>query len=276
MDPADLNQSIINQKQQELNFLQHFSSLGYDLIDLSVIEKFKWTELSEDDLNLMENRYKWQQNETLLTLRNDWTHAIVRYRQKYHLPSKNIAYTGPIYTLDQEKHQFGLETFTGDVPTQLTVMKQMIQYIQQTQEIALSVAVISHNRLLHSLLTEEERADELTQKFINERNRDALKVKLGEEHPIVHFMSQPATKQSSYVKQHYPHLKQQIEEMELWEAALTEENIAHVYGDLLTLPTQSYYKGIFIQLYTEKRVEPIASGGQYSAPSNAFGIGLNT
>jgi ATP phosphoribosyltransferase regulatory subunit HisZ len=275
MNPINFNQTIIEQKQLELDFLHHFQQLGYDLLDLSVIEEYKWNELSEDDLNLMENRHKWQHEGSIYGLRNDWTHAIVRYRQKYHLSSTNIAYAGPIYTLSGEKHQLGLETFTGDVPTQMQVMKQMVQFIQEKLDLSLSVAVISHNRLLQALLSEEELKDELTRKFINERNRDALKVKLGENHPIVDFMSLPATKQAAYAKEHLPHLSTQIEEMEAWEATLNEENIPYVYADMLALPTQSYYKGVSIQLYTEQAIEPIASGGQYSAPSNAFGMGLN-
>lgn len=275
MNPINFNQTIIQQKQLELDFLKHFQDLGYDLIDLSVIEEFKWTELSEDDLNLMEDRHKWQHQGSIFTLRSDWTHAIVRYRQKYHLPFKNIAYTGPTYSLTGEQHQLGIETFTDDVSTQMNVMKQMVQYIQKKLALSLSVAVISHNRLLQDLLSEEELKDELTRKFINERNRDALKVKLGENHPIVEFMTQPATKQAAYVKEHLPHLSKQIEEMEAWEVALNEENIPYVYADMLALPTQSYYKGVSIQLYTDQAIEPIASGGQYSTPSNAFGMGLN-
>lgn len=275
MNPISLNQTIIHQKKQELDFLHHFSKLGYDLIDLSVIEEFNWTALSEDDLILMENRYKWQHEGAILALRSDWTHAIVRYRQKYHLNAEKIAYTGPIYTLEGEKHQLGLETFTGDISTQMLSMKQMVQYIQQDLDINLSVAVISHNTLLKNLLSEEELKDELTRKFIMERNRDALKAKLGNGHPIVKLMAKPALKQAAYVKDHFPHLKRHIEEMEAWEAALNEENISYVYGDMLALPSQSYYKGVFVQLYTEHNIEPIASGGQYSSPTNAFGMGLN-
>lgn len=275
MNPIRLNQTIINQKKLELDFLHHFSNLGYDLIDLSVIEKFSWTELSKDDLSLMHDRHKWQHDGSILALRNDWTHAIVRYRQKYHLQPENIAYTGPVYTIDSEKHQLGIETFTGNVPTQMNVMKQMVHFIQHHLHIPLSVAVISHNTLLKKLLSEEELDDALTRKFIKERNRDALKAKIGENHPIVELMTQPATKQARYVKTHFPHLKRHIEEIEAWESELNEKNISYVYGDMLALPSQSYYKGIFIQLYTENAIEPIASGGQYSSPTNAFGIGLN-
>lgn len=275
MNPIRLNQKIIYQKQLELDFLHHFSDLGYDLIDLSVIEQFNWTELSKDDLSLMHDRHKWQHDGSILALRNDWTHAIIRYRQKYQLQPENIAYAGPVYTLEGEKHQLGLESFTGHVPTQMKVMKEMVHYIQNKLDIPLSVAVISHNTFLKNVLSEDELNDEVTRKFIKERNRDALKAKLGESHPIVELMTHPATKQAAYVKNHFPHLKRHIEEMEAWESELNEKNISYVYGDMLALPSQSYYKGIFIQLYTDNQIEPIASGGQYSSPANAFGMGLN-
>uniref|UniRef100_UPI00352A7DB1 ATP phosphoribosyltransferase regulatory subunit n=1 Tax=Aerococcus urinaeequi TaxID=51665 RepID=UPI00352A7DB1 len=275
INPIRFNQAIIEQKKQELDFLHHFSMKDYDLIDLPMIETFKWTNLSKDDLNLMENRHKWQHEGEILALRSDWTHAIVRYREKYHLHSEKIAYAGQVYTLNGEKHQLGLEIFTDDTEKQLHVLKEMIHYIQNELQVNLSVAVISHNSLLSQLLTEEEWHDPYTRKFINERNRDALRAKLGADHPIVEFMGQQATKQTAYVKQHFPHLKSYIEEMEKWEAALNQEQITYVYGDMLKLPSQSYYKGIFVQLYTENAIEPIASGGQYSSPTDAFGMGLN-
>ncbi|WP_208559335.1 ATP phosphoribosyltransferase regulatory subunit [Marinilactibacillus kalidii] len=275
MNTTSLNKSILHQKKQELDFLHHFHGLGYDLIDLSAIEKFDWTTLSSDDLGLMTERHKWQHEGALYALRSDWTNAIVRYRQKYQLHSETIAYSGPIYTLTTEKHQYGLETFTGDVNKQMAVLKQMVNYIKDTLTLPLSVAVISHNTLLKNLLSETELNDALTRKYIQERNRDALKAKLGEEHPIIDLMAQPAAEQANYVKTNMPHLKRHIEEMNHWEKILIEEKVSYVYGDMLALPSQSYYKGISIQLYAEDQVEPIASGGQYSSPSNAFGIGLN-
>lgn len=275
MNSISLNKSILHQKRQELDFLHHFHGLGYDLIDLSAIEQFDWTKLSDDDLGLMNNRHKWQHEGSLYALRSDWTNAIVRYRQKYQLHSETIAYSGPVYTQTSEKHQYGLETFTGDIQKQMAVLKQMVAYIKESLALPLSVAVISHNTLLKNLLSEEDLSNELTRKYIKERNRDALKVKLGAEHPIIALMAQPAAKQSSYVKEHMPHLKRHIEEMTQWEAILNEEQVTYVYGDMLALPSQSYYKGISIQLYAEDTVEPIASGGQYSSPSKAFGIGLN-
>lgn len=275
MHSTSLNKSILHQKRQELDFLHHFYGLGYDLIDLSAIEQFDWTKLSEDDLGLMNERHKWQHEGSLFALRSDWTNAIVRYRQKYQLDSEKIAYSGPVYTLTNEKHQYGLETFTNDISKQTAVMKQMVDYIKNKLNLSLSVAVISHNTLLKNLLSKEELADELTRKFIKERNHDALKVQLGSEHPILELMSHPAAEQASYVKEHMPHLKRHIEEMNLWESVLIEANVSYVYGDMLALPSQTYYKGISIQLYSEDKVEPIASGGQYSSPTNAFGIGLN-
>lgn len=275
MHSTSLNKSILHQKRQELDFLHHFHGLGYDLIDLSVIEQFDWTKLSDDDLGLMNERHKWQHEGALLALRSDWTNAIVRYRQKYQLDAEKIAYSGPVYTLNNEKHQYGLETFTSDIEKQTDVLKQMVLYVKENLSIPLSVAVISHNTLLKTLLSEEELADELTRKFIKERNRDALKALLGEEHLILDLMSHPASEQASYVKEHMPHLKRHIEEMTHWENILINAGVSYVYGDMLALPSQSYYKGISIQLYSEDKVEPIASGGQYSSPSNAFGIGLN-
>lgn len=93
------NESLLAKKQREMGFLHHFHHLGYDLIDLGVVEKFEWTQLSHDDLHLMLNRHKWQSGDKLFALRSDWTNAIVRYRKQYHLRADKIAYSGPVYSL---------------------------------------------------------------------------------------------------------------------------------------------------------------------------------
>lgn len=269
------NQYILEKKRKEMEFLHHFHLLGYDLLDLSILEQFEWDRLSEDDLKMMKQRYTWQSNQSLYSLRSDWTNAIVRYRKKYKLKTDKIAYSGPVFPMDKEKMQFGMEIFSEDVPKQIETMKELLKYIKEHLNISLTVAVISHYSLLKKLLTTQERQDADIMMYLSERNLDRLTDKLGSSHPVVRLMSQSVPNQLSYAKEHFPDLKKPVEEIQQWQSELEQNHIPVVYCDLFSSPTQSYYKGIFLQFYTEKSVEPIVMGGQYSSPSKAFGMAIN-
>jgi len=269
------NEALLAKKQREMEFLHHFHQLGYDLIDLRIVEKFEWTKLSHDDLHLMVNRHKWQKDDTIYALRSDWTNAIVRYRKQYHLRADKIAYSGPVYSLQGEKHQLGVETFTDSIPKQIEVLGDMIAFMENNLDLSLSVAVVSHNKLLKKIVSPKELEDESIRKFISERNQDALKYRLGEDHPLIGLMDQAPAKQSTYLKEHYPELTAHLNELAEWETALKRKNVDYVYSDMLALPSQSYYKGIFIQLYGQNHTEPVASGGQYTSSSKAFGMAIN-
>lgn len=269
------NQHIIDMKKKEWEFLHHFNHLSYDLLDLSIIEEFKWNKLSEDDLKSMTNRYTWQSASSLLSLRSDWTDAIVRYRKQYKLQTEKIAYTGPVYPYSQEKMQFGIEVFTENISEQKKSMTDLVDFIQTGLKQTFSVAVISHYSLLKKLLTYEELNDDELLFFLKERNLDRLSSKLGSNHPVVEIMSQPVTNQLSFAKEQYPDLEEPVDAINEWIQLLEQQAIPTVYSDLFSLPPQSYYKGIFLQLYTSQSIEPIVTGGQYSSPSKAFGMALN-
>lgn len=269
------NQKILDKKKKEWEFLHHFNQLNYDLLDLSILEEFQWDNLSPDDLKTMTNRYTWQSNDMLLSLRSDWTDAIVRYRKKYRLQTDKIAYSGPVYPYNEERMQFGMEIFSQDVGRQQESMTDLLAFIQDNLDQKLSVAVISHYSLLKKMLSTDELEDQDIRNLLRERNLDRLKEKLGASHPVVLLMSQPVLEQLQYAKENFPDLKEPVEAIIDWTAQLEKENIPTVYSDLFSLPAQSYYKGIFLQFYTNHIVEPVVTGGQYSSPSKAFGMAIN-
>jgi ATP phosphoribosyltransferase regulatory subunit HisZ len=269
------NQHILDKKHQEWEFLHHFHHLGYDLLDLSILEEFRWDSLSPDDLKSMTNRYTWQANDSLLSIRSDWTDAIVRYRKKYKLKTDKIAYSGPVYSYNKERMQFGMETFSEDIDTQQESMKDLLDYLQTHLKQTVSVAVISHYSLLKKLLNKDELQDPEVRHLLRERNLDGLTKYLGDTHPVVQLMSQPVPDQLHFARDQFPDLKGPVNEIINWRNALEEKNIPTVYSDLFSLPAQSYYKGIFLQFYTDQTVEPIVTGGQYSSPTKAFGMAIN-
>ncbi|SFC21726.1 ATP phosphoribosyltransferase regulatory subunit HisZ [Alkalibacterium subtropicum] len=269
------NQYLLEKKRKEMDFLHHFHLLGYDLLDLSLLEEFEWDRLSEDDLKMMKSRHTWQTGHSLLSLRSDWTDAIVRYRKKYKLKTDKIAYSGPVFPMDKEKMQFGMEIFTEDIGKQIDTMKELIQYIKENMALSLNVAVISHYSLLKKLLSENERQEPEIMRYLDERNLDGLTERLGDSHPVVRLMSQPVPEQLDYAKAHYPDLRKPVEEIKRWQDQLQKNSIPVVYCDLFSIPPQSYYKGIFLQFYTDHAVEPVVTGGQYSSPTRAFGMAIN-
>lgn len=269
------NRDMIEYRKQEVKFLEHFAQADYNLIDLPLIEQFDWTHLSVDDLQMMPARYKWQQGNEIHSLRSDWTHALVKYRHQYHLPFNKLAYAGPVYLNDKERYQFGVENYTDSVNEQIATLKEMVNFIQQEFSIKLCVGVVGHNTLLQKLITKEALDDKITVRFIKERNRQALASKLGEDNPIVKIMGEAAIDQVQYVKDNFPHLKQQVDEIDRWREVLQSLDIKHVHADMLALPMQSYYQGVFFQLYSEDTVSPIVLGGQYFGPTKAFGVAIN-
>lgn len=274
MDQIRMNQDLMKIKQKEMGFLTHFQQRNYELIDLGMVESFQWKDLSQDDLHLMERRHKWERNGTLFALRSDWTNAIVRYRKKYQLHADKIAYVGSVYTVDSESKQMGVEIFSADVKQQFKVLEDMISFLQQELDTTLSVGVISHNMLLKKLLTKEEQEDDLVQQYIKDRNYDALGSRLGKEHLLVRVMKEAPADQADYLKKYFPELADQLKEIEQWQDRLDALGVEYVYADLLAVPMQSYYKGIFIHVYEKNTVNPIASGGQYTSSSKAFGMAI--
>jgi hypothetical protein len=129
----------------------------------------------------------------------------------------------------------------------------MITFMEKELELSLSVAVVSHNKLLKKILSPRELEDASVRKFICERNQDALKHRLGADHPLIGLMDQAPTEQAGYLKEHYPELTGHLNELAEWEATLKSKNVDYVYADMLALPNQSYYKG---NLYTTLRRKP--------------------
>ncbi len=171
--------------------------------------------------------------------------------------------------------QFGVEIFSESISKQQDSMKELLDYIQTSLNQKLSVAVISHYSLLKKLLTKDELEDPDIKHLLRERNLDGLIHQLGTEHPVVQLMSQPVPDQLHFAKAKFPDLKESVNEIIEWSAILEKKNIPTVYSDLFSLPAQSYYKGIFLQFYTDQLVEPIVTGGQYSSPTKAFGMAIN-
>lgn len=275
MKQTIMSDFLINAKQRELDFLSYFRKLDYDLVDLDVIETFGWSALSSDDLRLMDQRHTWTNNGNVHTLRSDWTNAIVHYRQQYALDAEKIAYSGPVYKKSGTVYQLGVEAFTADIKEQQQVLREVLDFTRLSLKQTMSIAVISHNKLLKKLLTKAELADPVVQRFISERNKDALSHILSPDHPIIGLMDQRPENQIRYLKKQFPELEKELFDLHTWEEELRSLNIEYVYIDTLALPAQSYYKGIFIQLYQKNTIEPIASGGQYTSPSKAFGLAIN-
>lgn len=270
-----MNDELIRIKKQEMEFLSYFRNRGYDLIDLNVIESYAWASLSGDDLKAMAKRHTWTEGGRVHALRSDWTNSVVQYRKRYELDAKKIAYSGPVYKKAGMVHQLGVETFTAEIESQMKVLEDVMGFISGPLNQQMSIAVISHNKLLKKLLTRDELMDPCVRDFLQERNRDALVHILKEGHPLLGLMEQRPENQVAYLREKLPELNDELDDVDLWTEKLKSLDIDHVYVDTLALPSQSYYRGIFIRLYRNNQTDPVASGGQYTSSSKAFGIAIN-
>ncbi len=276
MPKVSRNYELIQHKTLELDFLNYAMSLGYSLIDFELIEHYAWNELTPDQLKNLAMNYNWINGQEVNTLRSDWTSTIVAYQQKYKLKSEKIAYCGPVFSKEGAKDQLGMEIFTGDIAAQQKLLTQTIGFIEEKMESPVSIVVVSHNKLLKKILTERQLADPRLRGFIEARDSGGLSAILGAAHPLIRMMDYPLHEQVGYLGEHYPELSKHIEELNSWIGLLKGLNIPYVYADILALPSQSYYRGIFFKGYHEELKSPIIGGGQYTAAGKAFGVGINT
>ncbi|WP_088006261.1 ATP phosphoribosyltransferase regulatory subunit [Indiicoccus explosivorum] len=267
------NPSLIRQKEQEVEFLTFFHTHEFDVIDLPVVETFDWTGMTPDDLSLMPRRETWVQNGKVHTLRHDWTNAIVRYLQKYHVRSRQVAYSGPVYKNGEGSHQFGMEVFSDVRADQQHGLALLLEFIRDRLQIGVQTAVISHYALLKSILTPEQYTDPDIRRALSQRSTSRLQQLLG-DHPLPQLLELQPESQLHKLRELYPELEPILGELTAWEEEIRRAGIEAVYPDITALPSQSYYDGVFIQLYEPGRTAPFASGGQYTAQSKAFGMGI--
>lgn len=267
------NPSLIRQKEQEVEFLTFFHSCDFDVIDLPVVEVFDWAGMTPDDLSLMPNRETWVQDGKVHTLRHDWTNAIVRYLQKYRLQSEKVAYSGPVYKNGEATHQFGMEVFSDKPADQQHGLALLLEFTRTRLQKNVQTAVISHYALLKSILTPEQYVDPDVRRALAQRSISRLGQLLG-DHPLPKLLELQPESQLHKLRELFPQLQPILEELIQWEEEIRRSGVEAVYPDITALPSQSYYDGAFIHFYEPDRTAPFASGGQYTAQSKAFGMGI--
>lgn len=276
MPKVSSNNELIQQKTLELEFLTYAMSLGYTLMDFELIEHYAWNELNQDQLYSLARNYNWTNGNEISSLRWDWTNTIVQYQKKYQLKAERIAYSGPVFSRDGNREQLGMEIFSADIGAQQELLTQAIAFIRRQMDAPISIAVLSHNRLLKKILKENQLADPALKVHIEARNAKGLAEVLGESHPLIQLMDLPPVEQIGYLDRHYPELHRHIDELNTWFQTFAGCEVPNVYIDVLALPSQSYYRGIFFKAYHEGQKTPIMGGGQYTANKKAFGVGINT
>lgn len=275
MPKVSQNNELLHQKKIEWEFLHYAREHHYTLVDFEIVERSAWRDLSPDQLHALTANYTWTSGEDLYTLRSDWTHTLVQYRMRYALEAERLAYSGPVFNLQAAKNQFGLEIFSGDVEKQHQLLRDATEFIKTKTDTPLSIAVLSHNQLLKHIIGEEQLNDPNIRRLIESRNRDALADKMGPDHVLVDIMAEAPHDQMQAIKEKMPEVSDYVSELEDWVRELKVLGIAHVYADALAIPTQSYYRGIFLRAYYRNELQPILAGGQYTAREKAFGVAID-
>lgn len=269
------NNELLHQKKLEWEFLHHAMEHGYTLVDFEIVERTRWRNLSPDQLHALTGDYTWTSGDDLFSLRSDWTHTLVQYRSKYELEAEQLAYSGPVFAQRIPRYQFGLEIFSGDVGRQQQLLRDAAAFVTAKAGEPISIAVLSHNKLLKHIVGEEELEVPVIRRLIGSRNRDGLAARLGQDHPLIAIMAEAPHDQIRVIKEKMPEVRAYVSELEDWVTQLKDLDIPHVYADVLALPAQSYYRGIFLKTYYADELQPILSGGQYTASDKAFGVAID-
>ena len=270
------NQALINEKKVELAFLEYAVDKGYSLVDFDLIEHLSWKDLGPDDLQALGSAYHWTAADEVYVLRSDWTQTLVRYRRKYQMAVDRIAYSGPVYAARAPQQQFGLESFSAEVPTQQALLGDALQFCRDHGVKQIETAVVSHNKLLRHLASEDDLANPQIRHLIDERNRDGIADRLGREATLTRIMQEAPRDQLAWLDAELPELGHYIAELESWMTILSELGVRDVFADVLALPTQSYYRGVSLRCHAAKQdaLDPLLSGGQYTMNGKAFGVAI--
>lgn len=269
------NNELLHQKKLEWEFLHHAMEHGYTLVDFEIVERAPWRNLSPDQLHALTADYTWTSGDDLFSLRSDWTHTLVQYRSKYELEAEQLAYSGPVFAQRIPKYQFGLEIFSGEVGRQQQLLRDAAAFVSAKAGAPINIAVLSHNKLLKHMVGEDELDMPAIRRLIGSRNRDGLAARLGKDHPLIAIMAEAPHDQIKVIKERMPEVGDYVTELEAWITELKGLGIPHVYADVLALPAQSYYRGIFLKTYYSEELQPILSGGQYTASDKAFGVAID-
>ncbi len=273
MEYIEYQDKVLKRKELELRFLNYFQSHQYEVIDMHLIERLNWQQLTQDDLESMGTRSIWKNGQNFFALRNDWTDQLQHYVRTYSLNLKQVAYAGPIANNEHISTNLGIEVFHPSYEEMLTSFQLMLRFIQQEMKQKVDFAVIGHYQLLSLLLTEEERTSNILQ-LINERNLSELSKQLSKGHKLITLLKQPTHLQLDYIQSLIPNDHPTYLSLLRWSEELKRAGISTIHLDITTMPPKSYYIGSFMQLFQNDQSEPIMSGGHYNGEIDGFGFGI--
>ncbi|WP_414042421.1 ATP phosphoribosyltransferase regulatory subunit [Macrococcus animalis] len=263
------NNTLLQEKQLELNFLQFFDNLNYSIISSPIVETYNYNELTTDDLSSMKERSVWHYNQQMYSMRYDFTDAIRKYMHQYHINPDNVCYVGPVIRKQKTLTQFGIESFQTE--QQSLIFNQFNQFINQYFN-PINMVVVGSYRLLDDLLTTEQLKS--LKEEIKYKNVSLLSKSLGNNHPIVKLFTLPPIEQTDYLIEQFNDLYE-VQRMKEWIDIFKAQNISNIYIDITQSPKFSYYHSLFFNFYQKNADLPIATGGLYLNQSEAIGFALN-
>lgn len=266
-------QTLITNKEYELDFLKHFQQAGFSLVDFSFIESLSWQSLTSDDLQQMTERSFWQHDHHIFALRNDFTDQLLRYYSNYQPQQQCIAYAGPIVRNNEVYTQLGIEHYNPTVNDMQNDFKTFYQYIKYTLNDDIDFVILGHYQLIDLLLSSKAQTQRILN-LVQERNISELSAQLGLAHPVVQLLTTKTTEQLDLLGQLFPNDHRTIQSLRRWEQWFKSQGITEIHLDITPQPPRSYYKGAFMRCNLKNNKTKRLTGGFYKGPLEGFGLGF--
>lgn len=266
-----MTNDVIQQKINELNFLQQAEMHGFKIIDTDFIETLNWTQLSKDDLRQMNERSVWQNETTLYALRNDFTDQLKRYYSIYQRHHDLIAYSGPIARHHRVVTHLGLECYEPTIQHIQQAYTFFKSYIETVLHERIDYVVLGHFELIQLLLGPKAENHTLLN-LLEQRNISELISQLSVSHPLVQLLNMPTHVGIDHLHTLYPEDHRILQSLTRWTTFLKQIGIEDIHLDITPQPPRSYYTGTFIKSYLSSG--KVLSGGYYCDDLEGFGLGL--
>lgn len=258
------NEFLLNRMQLVTTYFQLLTDKGYRMLDLNMIEPF----VSEDKQYHPSN-IVFERNESMKSIRSDWTRSILNYRRLYQLSDNYLGYFGPVIRENQTIYQAGVELYTAETDDIIQSMLMHFEFIEAQSEMPIQTMIINDEKLI-DLYTEKYQLDENIKYLIYEKDISSLKDRLGAEHPLYQLMVLPVSQQYAQVVTEFEG-RPLIKAIQQLHESVAAFNFKFIL-DLSFRSPQRYYNGFYFQIFLDQNI-PVLSGGQYE--NNAFGIAIN-
>lgn len=259
-----MNNIVLRRLKFANAYLEKMYQNDYDILDLNMIEPFY-----VEDKIYHPTSIAFERNNTMMSIRSDWTRSILNYKERYHVDERKLAYFGPVIRDNKTIIQAGAEMYEVETQDIIESISLHLKFINGQTEQPLTTLIMNDEALL-DLYFDKYQLDSSIRPLIYDKNISSLAELLGKDHSFYQLLTRPVSQQFDSIQAEFSDeepvqfINQLVDEL----ADLKMKTIV----DLSFRSPQTYYNGFYFQIFLTEN-SPILSGGQYN--NSAFGIGIN-